>query len=80
MLVSDIAMPGEDGYTLMRRLEERGDGAARARLPAVALTAHARVEDRIHALSSGFQSHVSKPVEPRELVAVVASLAGRRIS
>ena len=80
VLVSDIAMPGEDGYTLMRRLQERDDGQARARLPAVALTAHARVEDRIHALSSGFQSHVSKPVEPRELVAVVASLARRRIS
>jgi signal transduction histidine kinase/ActR/RegA family two-component response regulator len=80
VLVSDIAMPGEDGYTLMRRLREGYDGEARPRLPAVALTAHARVEDRIHALSSGFQSHVSKPVEPRELVAVVASLAGRRIS
>jgi PAS domain S-box-containing protein len=79
VLISDIAMPGEDGYTLIRRLQE-GDGrAARPRLPAVALTAHARVEDRIHALSSGFQSHVSKPVEPRELIAVVASLAGRRI-
>ncbi|MEO5728461.1 MAG: ATP-binding protein, partial [Byssovorax sp.] len=78
VLISDIAMPGEDGYTLMRRLQKEVKDDARRRLPAVALTAHARVEDRIRALSSGFQSHVAKPVEPRELVAVVASLADRR--
>jgi PAS domain S-box-containing protein len=78
VLVSDIAMPGEDGYTLIRRLRET-EGSDGARLPAVALTARARVEDRIQALSSGFQSHVAKPVEPRELIAVVASLVARRI-
>jgi PAS domain S-box-containing protein len=79
VLISDIAMPGEDGYTLMRRLQKEVEDDVRQRVPAVALTAHARVEDRIRALSSGFQSHVAKPVEPRELVAVVASLADRRI-
>ena len=78
LAILDIAMPGEDGYTLMRRLQKEVRDDARRRLPAVALTAHARVEDRIRALSSGFQSHVAKPVEPRELVAVVASLADRR--
>jgi CheY-like chemotaxis protein len=74
LLISDIGMPGEDGYSLIRnvRLKE-----AREKLgwkPAIALTAHARVEDRLRALSAGFQAHVAKPVEPAELVAVIASL------
>lgn len=76
VLVSDIEMPGEDGYTLIRKLRameaERG-----GQIPAVALTAHARVEDRMHALSSGYQMHVPKPVEPAELAVVIASLTGR---
>jgi hypothetical protein len=76
VLVSDIGMPREDGYSLMRRvrslpLEQGG------RIPAVALTAYARAEDRRRALMVGFQSHVAKPVNPAELVMVVASLAGR---
>ncbi|MFT3774026.1 MAG: PAS domain S-box protein [Minicystis sp.] len=78
LLLSDIAMPGEDGYALIRRLRE-SERPGRPRLPAVALTAHARTEDRIRALSAGFQSYVPKPVEPRELIAVVASLAGRDV-
>ena len=74
VIISDIGMPGEDGYMFMRRvrLEE-----ARARYgwkPAIALTAHARAEDRLRALSAGYQAHVAKPVEPAELVAVIASL------
>jgi CheY-like chemotaxis protein len=76
VLVSDIEMPGEDGYVLIRRLRaleaERG-----GRIPAAALTAYARSEDRMRALSAGFQVHVPKPVEPEELIAVVASLSGR---
>ena len=67
-------MPDRDGYDLIRQV--RGRAAARA-LPAVALTAFARPEDRRRALLAGFQTHVAKPVDPAELVAVVASLAGR---
>ncbi|HMB27970.1 MAG TPA: ATP-binding protein, partial [Blastocatellia bacterium] len=76
VLVSDIGMPGEDGYTLIGKLRtlgpERGGG-----VPAVALTAYARSEDRMRALTSGFQVHVPKPIEAGELVVVIASLAGR---
>jgi CheY-like chemotaxis protein len=74
--VSDIEMPEENGYDLIRRLRglppERG-----GRIPAAALTAYARAEDRMRALRAGFQIHVSKPVQPAELVAIVASLVGR---
>jgi PAS domain S-box-containing protein len=74
VLVSDINMPGMDGYELIRRVRqmepERG-----GRIPAVALTAYARAEDRLRALQSGYQTHVPKPVEPAELEVVVATLA-----
>lgn len=77
VLVSDIGMPNEDGYTLLRRVRrlppENG-----GRIPAVALTAYARAEDRKAALLAGFQSHVAKPVELAELLAVIANLAGRK--
>jgi signal transduction histidine kinase/CheY-like chemotaxis protein len=77
VLVSDIGMPGEDGYSLLRRVralpDERG-GAT----PAIALTAYVRAEDRVTAIMAGFQHHVSKPVEPRELIAMVAAL-GKRV-
>ena len=76
VLVSDIEMPGEDGYTLIRKIRalspERG-----GKTPAVALTAFGRPEDRIRSLMAGFNIHVSKPVDPDELTAIVASLAGR---
>jgi len=72
VLVCDIAMPGEDGYTLIRRIRAgEGDPA----LPAVAVTAFARREDRDRALDAGFDLHMPKPVEPAELVSAVASLA-----
>ena len=74
VLVSDIGMPGRDGYDLIkavRKLPSEKGG----RIPAVALTAYARVEDRLRALTSGFQMHVPKPVEPSELLAVVANLS-----
>jgi CheY-like chemotaxis protein len=78
VIVSDIGMPGEDGYTLIRRLRElpaeRG-----GRVPAVALTAYARVQDRVKVLAAGFQMHTPKPIEPAELVAVVASAAALEI-
>jgi CheY-like chemotaxis protein len=77
VLVCDVGMPGEDGYSLIRRLrvlEERQDSV----LPAVALSAYARSEDRTKAIRSGFQNHLAKPVEPAELLAVVSRLAGAR--
>jgi PAS domain S-box-containing protein len=76
VLVSDIGMPGEDGYSLIRRVREL-DPRQGGTVPAVALTAYARAEDRIKAIQAGFQMHVVKPVEPAELITVVASLAGR---
>ncbi|HUQ32433.1 MAG TPA: ATP-binding protein [Pyrinomonadaceae bacterium] len=76
ILVSDIEMPGEDGYSLIAKIRALlpEDGG---RVPALALTAHARLEDRMRALTGGFQMHVAKPVEPAELVVVLASLVGR---
>ncbi|HUS08998.1 MAG TPA: response regulator [Pyrinomonadaceae bacterium] len=76
VLISDIGMAGEDGYDLIRRL--RGfPAAAGGKVPAVALTAYARVEDRLQALRSGYQMHVPKPVELAELVTVITSLVQR---
>jgi PAS domain S-box-containing protein len=76
VLVSDIGMPDVDGYEFLRRV--RALGAARGgKIPAIALTAFARSEDRTRALMAGYSVHVSKPVEPQELMATVASLAGR---
>ncbi|HKN87136.1 MAG TPA: response regulator [Nitrospiraceae bacterium] len=74
VLISDIGMPGEDGYELIKKVRKM-DADRGGCIPAVALTAYARGEDRIRALSAGFQMHVSKPVEPVELAAVVASFA-----
>ena len=74
VLVSDIGMPDQDGYDLIRRVRET---VTAKQVPAIALTAFARPEDRRRALLAGFQSHVAKPVDPAELAAVVASLAGR---
>ena len=75
VLISDIAMPGADGYELIRRVRalppDRG-----ARVPAVALTAYVRSDDRRRALAAGFQTHVGKPVDPDELVLVITGLAG----
>ena len=76
VLLSDIGMPGVDGYELLRRVRALENVHGR-RMPAIALTAFARSEDRTQALRAGFLVHVSKPVEPSELVATVASVAGR---
>jgi len=74
VLVSDIGMPGDDGYALIARVRARA-GTDSGAIPAVALTAYARVEDRIRVLAAGFDMHVAKPIDPAELVAVVARLA-----
>ncbi|MES2901271.1 MAG: ATP-binding protein [Pseudomonadota bacterium] len=72
VLVSDLGMPDVDGFELLARVRQLGGAAAR--IPAVALTAFARSEDRLRALEAGFRSHISKPVEPSELIATVASM------
>ncbi len=76
VLVSDIGMPREDGYALIRRIRSLAPDHG-GNIPALALTAYARTEDRIKAVQAGFQTHVAKPVEPAELITMVASLAGR---
>jgi CheY-like chemotaxis protein len=76
VMLADIAMPGEDGYTLVRKLRAM-DGAA-AKTPAAALTALARDEDRQQALDAGFQLHLAKPIDSESLLAAVAGLAGLR--
>jgi signal transduction histidine kinase/ActR/RegA family two-component response regulator len=78
VIVSDIGMPGEDGYALIRSVRTLPDEAKRS-TPAIALTAFARNEDRTRALVEGFNQHMAKPVEPAVLLRVVADLAGRRV-
>jgi CheY-like chemotaxis protein len=75
VLVSDIGMPGTDGYELIRQVRQLGAAEGGA-TPAIALTAFARSEDRRRAIAAGYQMHLAKPVEPSEFVTVVASLAG----
>lgn len=76
VLVSDIGMPQQDGYGLLEMIRKRK--SASAAIPAVAVTAYARPEDRERALAAGFQAHVSKPIAPRELIASVGRLAAAR--
>lgn len=73
LLVSDIGMPNEDGYEFIEKLR-RQPADKNGRIAAIALTAYARVEDRVRALNAGFQTHIAKPVEPAELTAVAVSL------
>lgn len=73
IFISDIGMPGTDGYTLIRMIREQFP-ASRRTMPAIAITAFARSEDRTRALLAGFQSHIAKPLEPAELVATVATI------
>lgn len=74
LLVSDIGMPGMDGHAFIAEVRRREKHAGRPGVPAVALTAYARVQDRMRALTSGFQMHVAKPVEPVELLTVLSTL------
>ena len=77
ILVSDIGMPGQDGYSLIRLLRALSPEQG-GTVPAVALTSFTRTEDRMRALSAGFQMHVKKPIDLDELITVIASLAGRK--
>jgi hypothetical protein len=76
VVISDIGMPEQDGYDLIRRLRaleiSRG-----GRIPAIALTAYASPADRKRTLESGYQAHVAKPVDPAEVADLVVSLVGR---
>jgi PAS domain S-box-containing protein len=76
VLISDIGMPDEDGYSLIAKVRALGKERG-GKVPAAALTAYVGEEDRIRVLQSGFQIHVPKPISPNELIAVVANLAGR---
>jgi signal transduction histidine kinase/ActR/RegA family two-component response regulator len=75
VLVSDIEMPGEDGYSLIRKIRALGPSQG-GRTPAVALTAYGRTHDRVLSLTAGYNMHVPKPVDPGELIAIIASMAG----
>jgi CheY-like chemotaxis protein len=75
VIVSDIGMPDKHGLEMMRELRARS--AQSAKIPAIALTAFARSEDRTRAMPAGYQVHLSKPVEPQELIAAIANLGGR---
>jgi len=76
VLVSDIEMPGQDGYSLIRKLRALGPEQG-GKIPAIALTAFGRPEDRIRSLQAGFNIHLTKPVDPAELIASVASMISR---
>jgi PAS domain S-box-containing protein len=79
VLISDVEMPDEDGYSLIRRLRNLPPDAG-GRLPAAAFTAYARAEDRSQALAAGYDAHLSKPISPQELASVVALLARRPVA
>ena len=76
LVISDIGMPHQDGYELIQQIRAR-DAKRQRELPAIALTAFARAEDRLRAIEAGFQMHLAKPFDPGELIAVVAQLTGR---
>ena len=77
VLLSDIGMPEEDGFCLIRKVRE-SERTGERRIPAIAFTAFARADDRVRALRAGYQTHLAKPVEPAELAATVASLVQAR--
>lgn len=78
ILISDIGMPGEDGYSLLRQVRTLPQYQSVENLPALALTAYAHPEDRERALAAGFQGHLAKPVDPTELVEVIQCMVGQR--
>ena len=79
VLISDIGMPEQDGYALIEKIRASASEGVR-RVPAIALTAYAMVEDRNRALLAGFNLHATKPADPGALITMVADLAGRRVA
>jgi CheY-like chemotaxis protein len=78
VVISDIGMPEEDGYALIKKLKQQA--AIRARVvPAIALTAYATPDDRAQAMAAGFQAHLAKPIEPETLLSSIATAVGRRL-
>ena len=76
LLISDIGMPNTDGYSLIRQVRARSD-LTDSEIPAIALTGYARAQDRVRAIAAGYNTHIAKPVETRELVTIVKCLTGR---
>ena len=79
LLISDIGMPDQDGYAFIHKVRTREAASQSKKVPVVALTAYARVQDRMRALIAGYDTHVAKPLESGELLTVVASLVGRLV-
>jgi signal transduction histidine kinase/ActR/RegA family two-component response regulator len=77
LIISDVEMPDEDGFTLMRKLRDLERELGRTSAPAIAISAHSIGSARVHALRAGYQAFVSKPMKPAELVALIASLCER---
>jgi CheY-like chemotaxis protein len=77
VLVSDIEMPDEDGYTFLRKVRDMADPLVAA-IPAIAVTAHARMEDRQRAIGAGYEYHISKPIDRMRLIDAVGAAAGRK--
>jgi CheY-like chemotaxis protein len=77
IILSDIAMPGEDGFALLERIRGMERSSGEPHIPVIALTAYAREEDRKRALDAGFDTHLSKPIEPEKLISVIKELATR---
>jgi CheY-like chemotaxis protein len=75
-LISDIAMPDEDGYAFIRRVREMENGRHRPHTVAMALTSFARLEDRTRALKAGFDAHVAKPLDPDRVLRTLATALG----
>jgi CheY-like chemotaxis protein len=76
LLISDIGMAKTDGYGLIRQVRE-GVDLTDSKIPAIALTAYARAQDRVRAIAAGYNTHIAKPIETRELVTIVRCLTGR---
>ena len=76
VIVSDLEMPGEDGYSLIRKVRAL-DASQGGETPAIALSGYGRPQDRLKCIAAGFNMHVPKPVDPRELTTIIAGIAGK---
>jgi CheY-like chemotaxis protein len=78
-MISDIAMPGEDGYRLLENVRKMESSLRHPPVPAIALTAYARDEDRKNAAAAGFDMHLAKPIEPDELIDTIVRALSKRV-